>query len=87
MFNSLIWNLLLTAGCAVVLVALRRLPSLLARYAARAVWGAGFYEGDLILLVDLDQLAAAFAPISGLVRTRAPRFAIVPQARLDHHLA
>ena len=35
----------------------RRLPSLLARYAARAVWGAGFYEGDLILLVDLDQLA------------------------------
>jgi hypothetical protein len=34
-----------------------RLPSLLAQYATPAVWGAGWYEGDLILLVDLDQLA------------------------------
>jgi hypothetical protein len=36
---------------------MRRLPSLLARHTVPAVWGASWYEGDLILLVDLDQLA------------------------------
>ncbi|MBI5566477.1 MAG: hypothetical protein HY870_16375 [Chloroflexi bacterium] len=35
----------------------RRLPALLAQHTARVVWGAAFYEGDLILLVDLDQIA------------------------------
>ena len=41
-------------------------------------------EPPMLGAVDLDQLAPAVPAIARLVRTRAPRFAILPQTRLDH---
>lgn len=50
-----------------------------------ALWPA-ILEPQVLRAVDLDHLAATIQAIARLVGTRAPRFTILPQTRLDHQL-